>query len=193
MKRLMLFVFSTLMLVSCHNGDYVPKPYAYLRIDLPEADYTLCDTAVLPFSFQINKVATIEMKKQTPRDVWVDLKYPQWNGVVFLSYKRLAGIDDLRGQTDTSSRLLENHYQFASGVEEQDYEDREHHVYGTTYLLHGNRVASTYQFWLTDSNTNFLRGALYLNHVPNNDSLAPILEYIRGDVNHLVETIRWRK
>ena len=65
-------------------------------------------------------------------------------------------------------------------------------VYGTTYRLRGSRVASTYQFWVTDSVNHFLRGALYLNKVPNNDSLAPVLEYIQADMDHLIETLRWR-
>ena len=132
------------------------------------------------------------MKKNTPHEVWVDLNYPQWDGVVFLSYKRLGSPDDLRGQTDTSLRLMESHYQFASGVEEDHFESTEHQVYGTTYRLHGNRVASTYQFWVTDSSRHFLRGALYLNRTPNNDSLAPVLEYMQADLDHMVETLIWR-
>ena len=124
--------------------------------------------------------------------MWLDVRYPQWDGVVFLTYKQLHGEEDLRGQTDTSSRLLEKHYQFTSGVDEQRYEDPDNKVYGTVYHLHGSRVASTYQFWATDSSSNFLRGALYLNRTPNNDSLAPVLEYIQADIDHLVETLRWR-
>ena len=53
-------------------------------------------------------------------------------------------------------------------------------------------MASTCQFWLTDSSRHFLRGALYLNHTPNNDSLAPVIDYIQTDIEHLVETLRWR-
>ena len=122
----------------------------------------------------------------------MDLLYPEWDGVVFLTYKRLHGADDLRGQTDTSSRLLEKHYQFTSGIDEQEYSNPEANVYGTVYRLRGSRVASTYQFWLTDRERHFLRGALYLNKVPNNDSLAPVIEYIQADLDHLVETLRWR-
>ena len=191
------------VLGACHN-DYTPKPQAYIRIDMPAHKYARLDTlpgnfegirvpgVVLPFTFEINDGVGVALKKNNQREVWVDLNYPEWDGVVFLSYKRLGSMEDLRGQTDTSLRLMESHYQFASGVEEDHFESTEHQVYGTTYRLHGSRVASTYQFWVTDSAHHFLRGARYLNRTPNNDSLAPVLEYIQADLDHLVETLHWR-
>lgn len=220
MKRLPLFIVVALLLCACHN-DYTPKPYAYLRIDLPKHNYWIVDTLptsiegqtmpsiTLPFLFEANDSAELTLKK--PRqvatfmadgsikpdrlkwdEVWLDINYPQWDGVVFLTYKQLHGVDDFHAQVDTSLRFLEQHYQFASGVEEQGYDDPDNHVYGTVYYLKGSKVASTCQFWLTDSTRHFLRGALYLNTTPNNDSLAPVIDYMQADIEHLVETLRWR-
>ena len=214
-RNILLATIAFLALAGCGGGDYSPKPKAYLRIDLPEHEYFLLDTMHIPrgdtaihngdtlvFTHDFNKTfpfvfeanTCIEWgEKDAPKgERWIDLIYPQWNGVVFLTYKRLGGKDDLRGQTDTSSRLLEKHYQFASGIDERGYEDAEHKVYGTVWHLRGSKVASTYQFFATDSARHFLRGALYINSVPNNDSLAPVLEYMQRDIDHLVETLRWR-
>ena len=63
----------------------------------------------------------------------------------------------------------------------------------TTYQLKGSKVASTYQFWVSDTTSHFLRGALFLDRTPNNDSLAPVLDYLQHDLRHLVESIRWRE
>lgn len=215
-KNILLVVGLATMLAGCGGGDITPKPKAFMRIDLPEHEYFLLDTMrtnpgdtivwpngdtsialtgytkTFPFVFEANKCIEWTEKDAPKGEVWVDLLYPEWDGVVFLTYKRLHGREDLRGQTDTSSRLLEKHYQFTSGIEEQQYNDPVARVYGTTYRLRGSRVASTYQFWVTDSVNHFLRGALYLNKVPNNDSLAPVLEYIQADMDHLIETLRWR-
>lgn len=206
-------LLSAMLLVACHNNDYTPKPQAYLRIDMPKHNYWLVDTLyhagdtliisdtivavfsddkTFPFIFEANECVELKEKSAPKGELWLDMLYPKWDGVVFLTYKRLNGPADLRGQTDTSTRLLEDHYQFTSGIEEQRYSDPVARVYGTTFRLKGSRVASTYQFWVTDSTRNFLRGALYLNKVPNNDSLAPILEYIQDDIDHLIETLRWR-
>lgn len=214
-RHILSIVAVAALLVGCGGGDFTPKPRAYLRIDMPEHDYwlvdSLCihpgdtltdgiDTAIaitgscktFPFTFEANTRAELREKDAPKGEEWVDLLYPEWDGVVFLTYKRLHGAADLRGQTDTSSRLLEKHYQFTSGIDEQEYSNPEANVYGTVYRLRGSRVASTYQFWLTDRERHFLRGALYLNKVPNNDSLAPVIEYIQADLDHLVETLRWR-
>lgn len=208
MKKYIILTLACLLLCACRNNDYTPKPQAYLRIDMPEHEYFLMDTMryadpntrsfdgkpykILPFIFEANQCIEWVDKDAPKGERWVDLKYPQWDGVVFLTYKRLASPRDLRGQTDTSQRLLESHYRFASGIEEQRYDDPEHRVFGSVYYLGGKNVASTCQFWLTDSAHHFLRGALYLNQTPNNDSLAPVLDYMQQDIEHLVETLRWR-
>lgn len=216
MKRLILIALAACcLLCACHGNDYTPKPQAYLRIDMPEHNYWLVDTlrypdtpywigdsiqvlrhdkpyVTFPFRFEANQCIELAEKDSPKGELWLDIKYPQWDGVVFLTYRRLPSPDSLRSQTDESLRYLEQHYPFASGVEEQAYEDIENKVYGTVYYLKGSKVASTCQFWLTDSTRHYLRGALYLNVVPNNDSLAPVIDYIQADIEHLVETLRWQ-
>lgn len=180
------------VMVSCGGGDYTPKPQAYLRIDMPDHDYALCDTMGLPFTFEKSTLAGITLKKRTSGETWVDLNYPQWQGVVFLTYRRLRGAADLRGQTDTSMRLMESHHQLATGVDEHLYVSDDGAVHAVTWHIKGRQVASTYQFYATDSLHHFLRGALYLDRSPNNDSLSPVLNYLQADLDHLVETLRWR-
>ena len=214
-KNILLATASLLTLAACGGNDYSPKPQAYLRIDMPEHNYwlvdSLCshpgDTLILgndtmiaitgscktfPFTFEANQCVELKEKDAPKGEEWVDINYPQWDGVIFLTYKRLNGPDDLRGQTDTSSRLMEKHYQFASGIDEQAFESDDHTVHAVKWHIKGRNVASTYQFYATDSLHHFLRGALYINCPPTNDSLAPVLEYIQTDIDHLIETLRWK-
>ena len=53
-------------------------------------------------------------------------------------------------------------------------------------------VPSQVQFVTTDSTTHFLRGALYFNTATENDSLQPVIQYIRKDILHLLNTLKWR-
>ena len=191
-KNILLAFIGAALLAACGGNDYSPKPQAYLRIDTPEQHYSPLDTLALPFLFEKNDAASLTQKKNTGHEIWVDLTYPQWDGVVFLTYKRLLSPADLRGQTDTSTRLLEKHYQFASGIDEQVFESDDHTVHAVKWHLKGKNVASTYQFYATDSARHFLRGAVYINHAPNNDSLAPVLEYMHRDVDRLIESLHWR-
>ena len=192
MRIILLLLLPFLSLYSCgHNDNPTPKPTTYLRIDMPAHHYQPNDSLALPFQFEYANEAQLSLKKNTPTEKWVDIRYPKYRGIIYLTYKDLASIDDLKGQIDTSYRLLSMHFDYSSGVEEQQYIDPVNKVYATTYHLQGQNVASTYQFWATDSTHHFLRGSLFLNNTPNNDSLAHVIEYLQEDVNHLLESLRW--
>lgn len=189
---MLLIAGAAAVLSACGDNGETPKPQAYLRIDLPPHNYEVCDTAVLPFTFELSNLAEVQWKKNQPRDKWFTIAYPKYKGYVFMTYKAMNGTKELRAQVDTSYKFVEGHFSYSSGIDENRFVDREHKLSGTTYHLKGQNVASTYQFWVTDSNRHFLRGALYIDCTPNNDSLAPVLEYIQDDIDHLIESIRWR-
>ncbi|MBO4308074.1 MAG: hypothetical protein J5848_07180 [Bacteroidales bacterium] len=193
------------LLLSCGDGKtYTPKPKGYMRIELPMQKYYRVDSlssdtnspagpkVALPFSFEANENSVIMLKRNNMRLKWVDLKYPDVNGIIFLTYIPLKKPSDLEGEVDTSYQLLSKHFDFSSGVNERAFVNKDEHVYATTYMLQGQNVASTYQFWATDSIHHFLRGSLYIDCVPNNDSLAPVLKYLQQDIDHILETLRWR-
>ena len=212
-----LLLLTATLFAACGGGDsYTPKPKGYMRIDMPEHKYWLVDTLPLsdtlfwegdtmvaishdkpfntfPIVFEANQCAEVG-EKDAPKGVtWIDITYPQWNGIIFLTYKPLRRPSDLAAEVDTSYQLLSKHFDFSSGVDERQFVNEADRVYATTYRLSGQNVASTFQFWATDSVRHFLRGSLYIDCVPNNDSLAPVLEYLQQDLIHLVETMKWRQ
>lgn len=195
--RILLFSIATLIVLmavsACSGSDnYAPKPKGYMRIDLPTPSYAYYDTTALPFRFEASSVADISIKKDERRLKWVDVYYPDLAGVIYLSYIPLRSPTDLAGEVDTSYQLLSKHFPFSSGVDEQQFVNPEGQVYGSLYTLKGQNVASTCQFWLTDSVHHFLRGSLYIDCVPNNDSLAPVLTYLQSDISRLIETLEWK-
>jgi hypothetical protein len=48
------------------------------------------------------------------------------------------------------------------------------------------------QFFLTDTNHHFLRGALYFNSEPNTDSMAPVVKFVKEDMNRMIKTFQWK-
>jgi gliding motility-associated lipoprotein GldD len=54
-------------------------------------------------------------------------------------------------------------------------------------------VPTQFQFTVTDSTKNFLRGALYFNTEVNNDSLSPAIDYMKKEAMHLINTLEWKK
>ena len=43
-----------------------------------------------------------------------------------------------------------------------------------------------------DGTRNFVRGALYFNFLPNNDSMQPVIDYIREDIDQMINTFEWK-
>ena len=193
------------LLAACGGGnDYTPKPQAYLRIDLPPHLYDTYDTTALPFTFDYSRSALVQWKEvrhvdtlgrpvPAPRgERWLTVIYPQYKGYLFLTYKPLHSLRNFQEQVDTAYKSMQTHFVYSSGIDENRFVDAAHHLYGTTYRIKGQNVASTYQFWVSDSTHHFLRGAFYIDETPNSDSLAPILNYIQDDIDHLIETLRWK-
>jgi gliding motility-associated lipoprotein GldD len=53
-------------------------------------------------------------------------------------------------------------------------------------------VATSFQFYTTDSTKHFLRGAVYVKTATANDSLAPIIHFLKQDAIHLIQTLEWK-
>jgi gliding motility-associated lipoprotein GldD len=120
---------------------------------------------------------------------WLNLNFPNFNGTLHLSYKAVN--DNLKGYLEDTYTLASKHQVKSSGIEEQFISRGSNKVYGLIYEIKGN-VASSFQFFITDSTHHFLRGALYFNAVPNSDSIAPVLEFIKKDIYQMIATFEWK-
>jgi gliding motility-associated lipoprotein GldD len=125
------------------------------------------------------------------RTLLANLDYPEFNARIHLSYKKIDG--NLAQYIDDSHKMAMKTIARSSGIREHFYEHPERRVFGTLYDKRGTAAASPLQFYVTDSTRHFLRGALYFNLVPNNDSLAPVISYIEEDIRHLLETLHWKQ
>jgi len=188
------FVFVLLaaiaVLSSCSNSPYTPKPRGYFRIDLPEKQYVLLDTA-FPYSFEYPVYASLSPDLHSPNEkYWLNINFTPFKATLYLSYKAIDG--NIITYLEDAHTLVTKHIPKADAIYDSLIVDRKRNVFGLTYEIEGNGAASPYQFFLTDSTTHFLRGALYFNVVPNNDSLQPIIDFIEKDIEHLVETLQWK-
>ena len=184
--NIIIFLAIIVFVVSCNNNNPVPKPRGYFRIDMPERNYKTYD-ANCPFSFEIPDYAFI--LKQKEDYCWLDLYFPLNRATVYLTYKNLN--NDLNNHLEDQHEFVYKHVVKADAIGEVVFENDSLHVYGMMYNIKGN-TASSVQFYLTDSVNHFVRGSLYFDVAPNKDSLAPIIDYLRIDIEHLMETFRWK-
>ena len=175
------------VMLSC-GGDYYPKPRGFFRIDLPEKTYRHFDAAY-PYSFEYPEYAKLDTTLAKP--YWLNIHYPRFKGTIHLSYKPVN--NNLNQYLEDTRTMVMKHIPKASSIENRQFVNEKNNVYGLTYDLSGPGTASPFQFYLTDSTDHFVRGALYFNMVPNNDSMAPVIEFIEGDIAHLMETLEWKE
>ena len=53
-------------------------------------------------------------------------------------------------------------------------------------------VPSSLQFIVSDSTKNFIRGAMYFKTATKNDSLRPIIKYIKADAFELINSLEFK-
>lgn len=182
-----ILLLPILLLAACSRPS-TPKPYGYYRITLPEHSYQVFDEPSYPYSFLYSRHAVIQPVRYENERYWINIVYPSLNAAIHCSYKPVHG--NLRQLTDDAWEFVFNHAVKASAIPEHAYANPEAHTYGVYCQLMGN-TASPMQFFLTDSTRHFFRGAVYFNCVPNQDSLAPVIDYMQEDVLNLIETLRW--
>lgn len=189
MKMLMFSVFCGLLLAGC-GEDPIPKPRGYFRIELPEHAYVVY-RGDAPCSFEYSAHAQIEACPGSVKDsVWFNILYPAYNARIHVSYKP-GDKKSVALYMEDSRNLAYKHAIKADAINEQVYADSARSLYGLMYEIEGN-AASGLQFFLTDSNRHFLRGALYFFNPPNRDSIAPVFDWIHEDIVHLVESFSWK-
>lgn len=193
MKHSFILLLLPLLLWSCAKPA-APKPYGYVRFTMPDTCYTPFslhrpDNQDYPYNFLLSGNAVVQSRTQKGEHYWINIFYPSLNATVHCSYKPVRG--NLRELTNDAIEFVYKNASHATSIPEQAYSHPEEHVYGVFFDLEGN-TASPYQFFLTDSTTHFFRASVYCNCRPNADSLAPIHQYLRQDMIHLIESFQWQ-
>jgi gliding motility-associated lipoprotein GldD len=188
-----LLIFS-FFLFSC-NSEYAPKPRGYFKIDFPKKAYRLFDQPGYPYSFEYpvyGKIVkdSLFFEQKAENDYWINIDFPEFDGRIHISYKNIGQnkFDSLVNDAFTMS--YKQHTYKASGIVPEEFTTA-NGVSGVYFTLKGN-AASGNQFFATDSTRHFLRGALYFNATPNADSLQPVNKFLREDVEHLINTLKWK-
>jgi gliding motility-associated lipoprotein GldD len=177
------------------NSPYTPKPKGYFKINFPEKKYQTFDVAGYPYTFeypvyaQILKDSTF-FNTQAENPWWINIDFPQFNGRIYISYKAI-GANQLDKLVNDAFKLTNKHTTKASSIDEMLI-NTPNNIHGVFFNVGGD-VATANQFFVTDSSRHFLRGALYFDATPNQDSLGIVNDYLVKDMQHLINTFKWRK
>ena len=200
------------LLVTC-NEPYSSKKRGYFKIDFPEHRYKTFDTAGFPYAFEYPEYATIMQDStyfdSTPENpYWINVDMDRFHGKIFLSYKDIGGrvvfkVKGADGQyhdsvgTNIFDNLVGDAYTLtsknefiASSIHDSLFVNPSG-VSGIIFQVGGN-AATPLQFFMTDTASHFLRGALYFEATPNADSLRPVVDFVKEDIFHMIRSFRWK-
>lgn len=179
------------------NSEYHPetKRKGYFKISFPEKEYRLFDQPGYPYRFEYPVYATITRDTsffgEAPENPWwINIDIPQFAGRIYISYKQVTAGNFDSLVKDGFKMAYKQHTNIASGINE-DVIRNDHGAEGFYFSLGGN-TATANQFFLTDSTRHFLRGALYFDATPNEDSLGIVNDFLKKDLQHLINTLEWK-
>jgi gliding motility-associated lipoprotein GldD len=182
---------AVLLITASCNRDHLPKPLGYNRLNLPPAEYRPSPDT-LPFTFEYSQHATLlDDTSAISERFWVEIYYPMLKADVHLTYKKLNHNTKLLEEFLNDAYTLTAKHQIKASAINEIITKTPSGKTAVIAELEGE-VPSQFQFTITDSTENFLRGALYFNTQVANDSLAPAIEFMKKDIMHLINTLSWK-
>lgn len=180
-----------IFLISSCEPNYTPLPRTYFRIDLPEKEYQVFDS-IYPYRFVYPTYGDfIPDTHSNAEPWWANISFPAFNATLHMSYKSIDDDNSLNTYIEDGRNFVNRHIPKASGFQEKLFANEEKDVYGILFEIRGREAASPLQFFVTDSTKHFLRGSLYFNTAPNNDSLAPVIDFLHDDIQVMIESLEW--
>ena len=85
-----------------------PKPRGVLRIDLPQAKYTLFTAGELAYAFRVSQLVTIEMPPADVTEDWLNVTYPSLNVKMYCSYRSITPETLLRCEAECRELVAHN-------------------------------------------------------------------------------------
>lgn len=187
-------VYGLLTIVSSCNSPFTPKPRGYFQIEFPERKYQVFDQPGYPYSFEYPVYSNVVKDstffgEATENPWWVNIDFPQFSGKIYISYKQI-GANKFDKLLNDAFNLTNKHSQKAYSIDDS-LMITPNNITGMFFNVGGD-VATSYQFFLTDSTNHFLRGALYFEASPNQDSIGVVNNFVAQDMRHLINTFRWK-
>lgn len=180
---------------ACQGDEAItPKPRMYPKINFPAQEYTVFQSAGCPMQFDIPVHARMVkdsgfFEKSMLGECWFDLLLDTLNASLHCSYLPIRKKDELGNLINDAFDLAGKH-NIKANARRESVISNANGVGGLFFEIDGP-VATPIQFFLTDSTKHFFRASLYFNAKVNPDSTAPVLQFVRKDIEKMLETFAW--
>lgn len=187
---ILALLLTSLLLVASgcqENAVPIPKPRGWPRIDLPAHSYQQFSNETCPFTFDYPKIGEVEKEMQD--SCWMDLYFKDYNCRWHITYRHVPSSGRSVAQhSEEYRKLVFKHIQKVAQIKEQALASE--NGKGILYELFGT-VGVPAQVFFTDS-THIVLASFYFDTAVRNDSLAPVIDFMKQDLRHMAESISWK-
>jgi len=179
-----------LLLVGCAGEDPPrARPYGFHKISLPETiAYQSFVSESCPFSFQYPVMG--EVSREMKDSCWVDIYFPDYDLKWHLTHRYVPDTELKIGEHfEEHRKLIYKHSKKATQIAARDFETATSS--GTAWEVYGNVGTPAYYFIADSAKENMLTVSFYFNTAMKNDSLAPVIDYMRGEMEKALQTLEW--
>lgn len=191
--KLIIVLCSLIIVTSCSSGDFIPKPRGFNHIELPDHDYLSFTDPNFPYQFDMSKNAKIyEDSTGIVGDGWKIIDYEDLNAQIYVTYEPISTQKSGYDLINDSYKIAYKHDVKAYAIERKLIKTPKGYPV-VIFKLEGE-VPSPFQFFTHNlDTTQYFRGAVYFPFADKNDSIAPVIDYLVEDMNHLIESFEWKE
>jgi len=188
MRFILLLSVILLFAISCKESQTMPKPRAYPRVEYPEKKFVQYESLECPFTFGYPAYAEIKNRDEA---CWFDIFMPVFNARIHCSYLPIKNPEEFDDLVQDAFAIADRINGRANYMEDSRIQN-DQGISGVLLEWSGP-AASPVHFFLTDTTQHFFKAALYFDAKVRPDSLAPIVEFIKKDIDFMISSFRWEK
>ena len=175
-----IFISINLYLFIPKVDYYIPKPIAKLKIDLLSSEQNpFSDHIVL---FKHSKPSSVIVEKNTYK-----IDYPTFDATINFNLKKFK---DLNTEIYNFENSIVVHEKQGAFINANIIKDTSENVYGVLCYLEGDNIATSSQFFVTDSTNYFMSGGLTFS-----SSINPEIkiqnEIMKQEVFNVINSFKW--
>lgn len=189
-----IVAIAALTFMQCRPQEPYPKPRGYFKVNFPQKGYQDFSDSAFPYEFRYPAYATITQDSAVIQEYnnpyWINVYMPDFDATIYLSYKPIDNKTSFDVLVNESFKLSYKHDIKADYIKSPEIITD--NGYKGVYFVVGGDAASAYQFYISDENRHFMRGSLYFNATPNADSLKPMYEFLKVDLDTLIQSFKFK-